>query len=200
MAAGEPTSPAAATCGLYSRSVLPAPLRLLQLHARGGPRRSDRGVPRRAGARAGALGAAAAKSIRCFSAVARRRIWRRAAAAAADGSGSEWFPLASGGEFSVEANPIDLDTDRNRVLLEEPASRGSAWVLQSFHACEAGGCWNATTMLRRFARPMDCARRFAEIGLARFDLRRAGRIAGRLAARFGSGARRWHPIISRRTA
>lgn len=34
-----------------------------------------------------------------------------------------WFPLAAGGEFSVEANPGDLDADRTRVLAAHGVTR-----------------------------------------------------------------------------
>src|SRR5688572_25634662 len=47
--------------------------------------------------------------------------------------GREWFPLAGGGEWSVEANPIDLDSEKSQVLKEAGATRVSLGA-QSFHA------------------------------------------------------------------
>jgi oxygen-independent coproporphyrinogen-3 oxidase len=44
----------------------------------------------------------------------------------------QWFPLAAGGELCVEANPIDLDEARSRVLAEAGATRVSLGA-QSFH-------------------------------------------------------------------
>jgi oxygen-independent coproporphyrinogen-3 oxidase len=44
-----------------------------------------------------------------------------------------WFPLEIGGEFSVEANPIDIDTERVAVLAEHRVNRVSLGA-QSFHA------------------------------------------------------------------
>jgi len=45
---------------------------------------------------------------------------------------TRWFPLASGGEFSVEANPVDLGaTNRNAVLRQAGVTRVSLGV-QSF--------------------------------------------------------------------
>jgi oxygen-independent coproporphyrinogen-3 oxidase len=46
--------------------------------------------------------------------------------------GRGWFPLASGGEWSVEANPIDLDAERSKVLKEAGITRVSLGA-QSFH-------------------------------------------------------------------
>jgi oxygen-independent coproporphyrinogen III oxidase len=43
-----------------------------------------------------------------------------------------WFPLAVGGEFSVEANPIDLTLDKARLLADAGVTRISLGV-QSFH-------------------------------------------------------------------
>lgn len=45
---------------------------------------------------------------------------------------SHWLPLTTGGEFSVEANPADLDEDRLRLLAEAGVNRISLGV-QSFN-------------------------------------------------------------------
>ena len=47
----------------------------------------------------------------------------------------QWFPLAAGGELSVEANPIDLDETKSRVLAENGVTRLSLGA-QSFHAAK----------------------------------------------------------------
>jgi len=44
----------------------------------------------------------------------------------------QWFPLASGGEFSVEANPIDLDAATAAILQAAGVTRVSLGA-QSFH-------------------------------------------------------------------
>lgn len=44
----------------------------------------------------------------------------------------DWFPLAAGGEFSVEANPIDLDAAKAAILQAAGATRVSLGA-QSFH-------------------------------------------------------------------
>lgn len=43
-----------------------------------------------------------------------------------------WFPLASGGEWSVEANPSDLDEEKTRILAAAGVTRISLGA-QSFH-------------------------------------------------------------------
>ena len=43
----------------------------------------------------------------------------------------EWFPLAGGYEFSIEATPIDLNTDVSRILVQHGVTRISLGV-QSF--------------------------------------------------------------------
>jgi oxygen-independent coproporphyrinogen-3 oxidase len=45
----------------------------------------------------------------------------------------EWFPLSAGGEFSVEANPLDLTPERCEVLARAGVNRISLGV-QSFSA------------------------------------------------------------------
>lgn len=45
---------------------------------------------------------------------------------------ARWFPLAAGGEWSIEANPIDLDRDKLAVLASAGVTRVSLGV-QSFH-------------------------------------------------------------------
>src|SRR6185503_5287433 len=37
----------------------------------------------------------------------------------------EWFPLAAGGELSVEANPIDLDESKSQILAAAGVTRVS---------------------------------------------------------------------------
>jgi oxygen-independent coproporphyrinogen-3 oxidase len=44
----------------------------------------------------------------------------------------QWFPLAPGGEFSVEANPIDLDEAKSELLAQAGVTRVSIGA-QSFH-------------------------------------------------------------------
>ncbi len=44
----------------------------------------------------------------------------------------QWFPLAAGGEFSVEANPIDLDQEKAAILQAAGVTRVSLGA-QSFH-------------------------------------------------------------------
>jgi oxygen-independent coproporphyrinogen-3 oxidase len=44
----------------------------------------------------------------------------------------QWFPLSAGGEFSVEANPIDLDAARAAILKAAGVTRVSLGA-QSFH-------------------------------------------------------------------
>lgn len=46
---------------------------------------------------------------------------------------NHWFPLTSGGEFSVEANPVGLSDDKLVLLAERGVNRVSLGV-QSFHA------------------------------------------------------------------
>src|SRR5205823_8525543 len=43
-----------------------------------------------------------------------------------------WFPLSDGGEFSVEANPIDIDADRVAVMAAHGVNRVSLGA-QSFN-------------------------------------------------------------------
>jgi putative oxygen-independent coproporphyrinogen III oxidase len=45
----------------------------------------------------------------------------------------QWFPLAPGGELSIEANPIDLDEVKSRILAEAGVTRVSLGA-QSFHS------------------------------------------------------------------
>jgi len=70
--------------------------------------------------------------------------------------GREWFPLASGGEWSVEANPIDLESRKSQMLKEAGVTRVSLGV-QSFHA------WK----LKALERDHDAAMIIAAMGFAR---------------------------------
>src|SRR6187401_289935 len=45
----------------------------------------------------------------------------------------EWFPLAEGGELSIEANPVDLDEARSSILASAGVTRVSLGA-QSFHS------------------------------------------------------------------
>lgn len=64
-----------------------------------------------------------------------------------------WFPLAGGGEFSVEANPIDLDESRAAVLADAGVTRVSLGA-QSFRA-------EKLMLLERDHRAADVQRSFA---------------------------------------
>lgn len=66
---------------------------------------------------------------------------------------SEWFPLASGGEFSVEANPLDLTPERCDVLSRAGVNRISLGV-QSFSE-------RKLKILERDHSPADIATAFA---------------------------------------
>lgn len=65
----------------------------------------------------------------------------------------QWFPLAPGGEFSVEANPVDLDAARATVLADAGVTRVSLGV-QSFRA-------EKLALLERDHRAADSKRAFA---------------------------------------
>src|SRR5262245_19358543 len=54
---------------------------------------------------------------------------------------AHWFPLASGAEFSIEANPIDLDHDKVATLAAAGVTRISLGA-QSFHE------WKLTALER----------------------------------------------------
>jgi len=86
-----------------------------------------------------------------------------------------WHPLAAGHEFSVEANPADLDAETVRILAEHGVTRISLGA-QSFNAAKL-------RLLKRDHEANDIERsvKTGEAGrarnLARSDLRDAGRIA-----------------------
>jgi oxygen-independent coproporphyrinogen-3 oxidase len=75
-----------------------------------------------------------------------------------------WFPLATGGEWSVEANPIDLDDEKASLLADRGVTRVSLGV-QSFHDAKLRVLerdHDAEVARRAF----DCARRhFASVSL-----------------------------------
>jgi oxygen-independent coproporphyrinogen-3 oxidase len=64
----------------------------------------------------------------------------------------QWFPLAAGGEFSVEANPIDLDESKAAILAASGVNRVSLGA-QSFHEPKLA-------LLERDHRAEDIARAF----------------------------------------
>jgi oxygen-independent coproporphyrinogen-3 oxidase len=76
----------------------------------------------------------------------------------------QWFPLAVGGEWSVEANPIDLDDEKASLLAEHGVTRVSLGV-QSFDDAKLKVLerdHDAEVARRAF----DCARRhFASVSL-----------------------------------
>src|SRR5437762_5754123 len=70
-----------------------------------------------------------------------------------------WLPVAAGGEFSVEANPIDLDEAKSLVFSDASVTRISLGA-QSFHPWklkllerdhDAAAIRTATEFARRFA-------------------------------------------------
>ena len=152
MTAGDVYNPHVTACGLYSRPVLPAPLRLLQLHARRRARRSDRGVSRCAGARA-ELARAAARGR--YAVLRRRHADASAAGAACSGcwrscdSGSRWRPAASSASRPIRSI---WTGPKSRVLAAAGVTRVSLGA-QSFHAAEAEAAgarsWCRTISQRR---------------------------------------------------
>ena len=184
---------------LRSRAVLPASLRILQLHAGGGARRSDRRLSCGPSSASCNRSASRARSTRCSLAAARPRICRRTSFARSIGQRAQWFPLAAGYEFSVEANPADLDErdagHAGRLRRQSPEPR------RAIVPCgQASSCSSATT------RPISCAPRSAMAkrvirrGVARPDLRHARRNAGSLAGRSARGARDGAAITFQRMA
>jgi oxygen-independent coproporphyrinogen-3 oxidase len=72
----------------------------------------------------------------------------------------QWFPLAAGGELSVEANPIDLDEAKSQILAAAGVTRVSIGA-QSFDEQKLDKLERDHQRLD-IARAVDCARTFAK--------------------------------------
>ncbi len=91
------------------------------------------------------------RSTRCSVVAAHRPIFHHATCRAVAQLLTNWFPLAADGEFSVEANPEDIEPVRVSILQDAGVNRVSLGV-QSFDAGKLTG-------LERAHREIDVRRR-----------------------------------------